>query len=436
MNRRAWNWLVIAVVVAVAVVNPLYRHSQNLPIVTLGLDLRGGVEVLLQAVPEADKSGQRPVPTQQELNGCVAVVRNRVDPGGTKEIYITQVGQDRLLLQVPGEKNPDQVISEIGDTAKLEFINTGDKSFPEGTDFNEEGTDKRKDEYSQYETILTGADLQESHATYDERNRPAIGFTFKKQAVDGKPSAADTFGDFTNNHVGQYMTVLLDGKVLTSPVINGAIWGGNGIIEGQMDRDTVNKTVNELNAGALPVPLTILQSSVVGPTLGADSIDQSFRAGLIGFAVVCLFMLLFYRLPGVVAILTLALYIVVVLGYFSLINATLTLPGIAGFLLSVGMAIDGNIIIFERLKEELRWGKTLVAANEAAFNRAWVAIFDGNVSTLISACVLFFFGTGAVKGFASTLVVGVLVSMFSAVFVTRNALELVVRSAPNEKLYG
>jgi preprotein translocase subunit SecD len=436
MNRRAWNWLVILVVVFVAVLNPIYRHDKNLPIVTLGLDLRGGVEVLLQALPEADAAGNRPTPTDTQISGCIAVVSNRVDPGGTKEIYITRVGPDRLLLQVPGEKNPDRVISVIGETALLEFLNTANQSFPEGTDFNEEGTNKRKSEYAQYETILTGADLEKSFPTFDQQNKPAIGFTFKKQGTGDKKSAADIFGEFTTNHVGQHLTVLLDGKVLTSPNINGPIWGGDGIIQGSMDQQQVKDIVNQLNAGALPVPLTILQSSVVGPTLGESSIQQSFHAGLIGFAIVCVFMLIFYRLPGFVAVLTLALYIVVVLGYFSLINATLTLPGIAGFLLSIGMAIDGNIVIFERLKEELRWGKTLVAANEAAFNRAWVAIFDGNVSTLISAGVLFFFGTGAVKGFATTLVVGVLVSMFSAVFVTRNALDLVVRGVPNEKLYG
>ena len=292
-----------------------------------------------------------------------------------------------------------------------------------------EGTAERKDEFAKYETILTGADLKRAYPTFGQANQPVIGFEFKSDA-------ADTFGNFTNNHVGQYLTILLDGKVLTSPVIDDAIWGGSGIIRGNSTMEEVDKVVRQLNAGALPVPLVVLRSSVVGPTLGQESIDKSIIAGLIGFIIVLLYMIVFYRMPGVVAAAALALYVVLVTGYFSLINATLTLPGIAGFLLSIGMAIDGNIIIFERLKEELRWGKTLVAAMEAAFNRAWVAILDGNVTTLVGAAVLYFFGTGPVKGFAITLSIGILLSMFSAVFVTRNIMELLVRNVRNLKLYA
>ena len=276
--------------------------------------------------------------------------------------------------------------------------------------------------------FFTGADLDRAFVGFNN-NRPIIRFQFKGHA-------ADTFGQFTANHINQYLTILLDGKVLTSPSINSAIWGGSGEISGSFTLEQVDKIVTQLNAGALPVPLMALSSSVVGPTLGQESIDKSFIAGLVGLAIVLIYILIFYRLPGVVAAAALSLYVVLVLGYFSLINATLTLPGIAGLLLSIGMAIDGNIIIFERLKEELRWGKTLVAAMESAFNRAWVAILDGNVTTLIGAGVLFFFGTGPVKGFAVTLSIGILLSMFSAVFVTRNIMELMVRSIRNQRMYG
>ena len=426
MSRRGWNWIIILVVVGVALVNPLYRlfgMDQPQPIVTLGLDLRGGVEVLLQAVPE---EGKQLKPEQME--GVIEVVRNRVDPQGNKEISLSQVGSDRLLLQVPGEKNPDAIIEVIGETALLEFVNTADKSFEAGTDFNDP-SGERLDDYAKYETILTGADLKKAFPTFGQGNQPVIGFDFK-------PGAADTFGEFTNNHVGQYLTILLDGKVLTSPVIDDAIWGGSGIIRGNFSMQEVDKVVRQLNAGALPVPLTVLSSSVVGPTLGQESIDSSFYAGLVGFGLMLVFMIVFYRMPGVVASVVLALYVVVMLGYLSLMNATLTLPGIAGFLLSIGMAIDGNIIIFERLKEELRWGKTLVAAMDAAFNRAWVAILDGNLTTLIAAAVLFFYGTGPVKGFAVTLGIGTIIALFSAVFVTRNVMELIVRNVRNTKLYA
>lgn len=424
MDRRAWNWIIIAIVVVVALINPLYRHySLQAPIVTLGLDLRGGVEVLLRAEPDDGVA-----PAEEQMRGVQYVVRNRVDPQGTKEVSLTQVGMDRILLQVPGEKNPDAILEVIGETALLEFLNTAEQSFDQGFDFNIEGGTERKEEFAKYETILTGADLERAYIVF-QNNRPIIGFSFKG-------AAGDTFGTFTNNHVGQFLTILLDGKVLTSPVIKSAIWGGSGVIEGQFSLEEANKVVTQLNAGALPVPLTPLSSSVVGPTLGKESIDKSFIAGLVGFAVVLLYILIFYRLSGFVAAVALSLYIVLVLGYFSLINATLTLPGIAGFLLSIGMAIDGNIIIFERLKEELRWGKTLVAAMESAFTRAWVAILDGNVTTLIGAAVLYFYGTGPVKGFAVTLSIGILLSMFSAVFVTRNVMEILVRNVRQVKLYS
>jgi len=424
MSRRAWNWIMIGIVLVVALINPLYRVNKlQQPIVTLGLDLRGGVEVLMKADPEGDV-----MPTPDQLSGVQLVVRNRVDPQGTKEVSITQVGVDRILLQVPGEKNPDGIIEVIGETALLEFVDTGEMTFDAGTDFNIEGSKERKEEYAKYKTILTGADLKESYPTTGQIGQTIIGFEFQ-------PHAADTFGKFTNTHQGQYLTILLDGKVLTSPVIESAIWGGTGVITGSYTIAQVDKVVRQLNAGALPVPLTVMSSSVVGPTLGQDSIDKSFIAGLIGFIIVLIYMLVFYRVSGVVAAIALTLYVVLVLGYFSLINATMTLPGIAGFLLSIGMAIDGNIIIFERLKEEIKWGKTLVAALESAFTRAWVAILDGNVTTLIGAAVLYFFGTGPVKGFAVTLSIGILFSLFSAVFVTRNIMEIMVRNLRQTKLY-
>lgn len=433
-QRTLRNWVIIVIVTLIALLNPLYLQfwakDAPLPVVTLGLDLRGGVEVLLKAELDQARQGVEDIPNEQRMQGVMEIVRNRVDPQGTKEISLTMVGTDRLNLQVPGEENPDAILQVIGETALLEFVNTGDQSFEPGTDFNKPGSDERKAEYAKYETVLTGAELKRAYPTFGQRSSgPIIGFEFTKQA-------ADTFGQFTANHVGQYLTVLLDGKVLTSPKINSAIWGGQGVIEGQFTPDHVDKIVRQLNAGALPVPLTPLSSSVVGPTLGQQSINDSIIAGLIGFAIVLLYILLFYRLPGVVAAVALTLYVVLVTGYFSLINATLTLPGIAGFLLSIGMAIDGNIIIFERLKEELRWGKTLNAAVEAAFNRAWVAIFDGNVTTLIGAAVLYFYGTGPVKGFAVTLSIGIILSVFSAVFVSRNIMTILVRNIRSEKLYG
>ncbi|MDQ3023034.1 MAG: protein translocase subunit SecD [bacterium] len=403
----------------------------------MGLDLKGGIEVLLKADPEpksagsgglGDDAGSPGEVTPEQMKGAIEVVRNRVDPQGTKEMFISTVGTDRILLQVPGEKNPENVRKTIGKTALLEFLDTGDESFPEDTDFNVEGTTRRKDEYSKYETILTGKDLSRADAQFDN-GRPVIGFEFK-------PDAGQIFGEFTNNHVGKTLTVLLDGVVLTSPNIEEPIWGGSGIIRGSMTAEDVDRVVRQLNAGALPVPLTILSASVVGPTLGQESIDRSVMAGYVGFAIVLLFMLLIYRLPGLISNFALALYVVVVLGTLSLAGAALTLPGIAGFLLSVGMAIDANIIVYERLKEELRWGKTLHAALDASFARGWGAIIDGQVATLIGAAVLYFFGTGPIKGFAVTLFIGNILALFTGVFVTRVLLQTFSQFAKSPTLYA
>ncbi|MEZ5338929.1 MAG: protein translocase subunit SecD [bacterium] len=424
MSRQVTNWLIILAVLAVGVINPIYRLQKGEPIVTEGLDLRGGVEVLLRAVPE---DGSEPLP--EDITRVKEVVRNRVDPQGQKEIYLTSVGGDRLLLQVPGEDDPDSVISVIGETAYLEFVNTGNQSMPRGTKFNKDGSKERLDEFAKYEQIMDGADLAKAYVGFDQMNKPSINFELN-------PDAAEVFGKFTTNHVGQYLTVLLDGSVITSPSINSPIWGGRGEITGEFTPEDAQKLATQLNAGALPIPLEILSSSVVGPTLGQESIDKSYRAGLLGFLIVLALVIVFYRLPGVVASIALAIYVVLVLGYFSLLDATMTLPGIAAFILSIGMAIDGNVIIFERLKEELRWGKTLRAAIEASFARAWVAIIDGNSTTFIGAVVLFMFGSGPVKGFAITLALGIIFSLFSAVFVTRTMLEALSSSVRNEKLYG
>jgi len=275
---------------------------------------------------------------------------------------------------------------------------------------------------------VSGKDVNKAFVTRDQRGRPAVAFSLKKEG-------AEKFGQFTANNVDKYLAIALDHRIISSPVIRTAIWGGNGIIEGSFSIEEANLLAMQIQGGALPVPVTVLENRVVGPTLGKESIDTSLVAGVIGFLVILAFMLLAYRLPGLVADMALLLYVVLVLGFISLFNVTLTLPGIAGILLSIGMAIDGNVIIFERLKEEIAWGKTLSAAVDAAFARAWVAILDGNMTTLIGALVLFFFGTGPVKGFAIPLSIGVLLSMFSAVFVSRYILTLVALKIKRIALY-
>jgi preprotein translocase subunit SecD len=414
MNKRQANLLLILVVLVIALVQPIWRMAEGFDVVTLGLDLKGGVSVVLQATPPM---GQEVKP--DDMSGLVEVIRNRVDPQGQKEVVITVVGNDRVV-QVPGEKDPNAVLQLIGKTALLEFVHAGKDALEEGASI--EGLN--------LPVVVTGRDLADAYPTRDQMGRPAVGFEFKADA-------ADTFGKFTKNHVKEYLAIALDGVVISCPVINGPIWGGRGIIEGGgFNVENATLLARQIKGGALPIPVQELESRVVGPSLGQESIDASVVAGIGGFIVILLFMILLYRLPGFVSNLALALYVVLLVGYLSLFNVTLTLPGIAGIILSIGMAIDANIIIFERLKEELAWGKTLGAAMEAAFARAWIAILDGNLTTLIAALILFFFGTGPVKGFAITLSLGILISMFSAVFVTRFILEFVTMRFKKLGLYA
>jgi preprotein translocase subunit SecD len=416
MNQRQGNLLLIIIIVTViAVLQPAYRIANKIDMITLGLDLKGGVSVLLQAVPP---QGQPLTP--DDMTGLIEVIRNRVDPQGQRETVITVVGRDRVLVQVPGESKADEILKLIGQTAMLEFLDVGDKTL-------EDGYDVSKDNYP---VILTGRDFANAFPTRDSMGRPAVGFEFKA-------AGADVFGRFTQNNVNRYMAIALDKKIISCPVIRSAIWGGKGIIEGgNFSVEGATLLANQLKGGALPVPVSVLESRVIGPSLGQESIDHSLIAGAVGFVIILLMMIVMYRLPGLVANFALLLYIVLTLGYLSLFGVTMTLPGIAGFILSVGMAIDANIIIYERLKEELSWGKTLMAALEAAFARAWVAILDGNLTTVLAALVLFFFGTGPVKGFAITLSIGIFISMFSAITVVRFILGYMVLHFKKTSLYA
>jgi preprotein translocase subunit SecD len=416
MDKRQGNLLIIIIVVTIlAVIQPIYRLANKIDVITLGLDLKGGVSVLLQAVP---LQGQ-PL-TADDMTGLIEVIRNRVDPQGQRETVITIVGRDRVLVQVPGETKSDDILKLIGETALLEFLDVGDSPLKDGQDVSKDN----------FPVILTGADLENAFPTRDGMGRPAVGFEFK---ADG----ADTFGRFTQNNVNKYMAIALDKKIISCPVIHAAIWGGKGIIEGgNFTVQNATLLANQIKGGALPVPVSVLESRVIGPSLGQESIDRSLLAGTIGFILILLMMIVMYRLPGLVANFALLLYVILTLGYLSLFGVTLTLPGIAGFILSVGMAIDTNIIIYERLKEELSWGKTLIAATEAAFSRAWVAIIDAHMTNILAAMVLFLFGTGPVKGFAITLSIGVGISLFSAITVVRFIMGYMVLHYKKTSLYA
>jgi len=574
-EKRIQNWILVAAVLVLAIAVPLFKISRNEPAVKQGIDLVGGVDLLLEAkVPQGEEKI-----TQDMMLGAIDILRDRLDPEGVKEIILQQMGEDRIVVQIPGEDDPERVKRMIGATASLKFIDAGNDPIPEGTriryvdavtgqpleglqaleeeeeepqveaqvstvmpdqvlfkpedllgfmmepvwdegatpreeialvlqdspagvnlavqttqhqgeylalliddtvrathlitqpltshtirfpelsqdptytiewlDSNlqrmkvvrlevEPETGTRVEEFSltgeiegagEEETeapgridvttdkiVLTGDDFADADVHFGQLGQPMIGFRFK-------PAGREIFGRYTRQHVQQYLAIALDDTIISCPIIKEPILGGNGVIEGSFSMQEAQELVVKLDSGRLPVPLEVIENRTVGPTLGEKSIADSKRAGILGAVLVLLFMALYYRLPGLTADLALVFYMIVFFGALSVLNATLTLPGIAGFIMSIGMAVDANVIIFERLKEELKTGKTFRSATEAAFKRAFTAIFDSNVTTLITALVLYNLGTGPIRGFAVTLSLGILVSMFSALVLTRLLIE-------------
>lgn len=411
----------------------------------LGLDLRGGVQTLLE-VPASYQSEV----TTQALEDARRILENRTNALGVSENTFQVVGERRILAEFPGLDDPEQVIDVIKETGQLEFVDLGDTFLPEGTVIQtdlgqaaETTTDpEAEDEEGAaadqiWHTVMTGDQLRSVSVISNQVGGYQIAFELK-------PEGTQIFREFTTANVGKYLAIVLDKTVLSSPAIENAITDGQGVITGQFTLESANALAIQMRYGALPLPFEVVNSRLIGPTLGEDSLQKSITAGLIGFAIVILFMVLYYRLPGIIAVISILIYATITLALFKLIPVTLTLPGIAGFLLSTGSALDANILIFERLKEELRAGRTLRQAADLAWKRAWSSIRDSNIATLITCAILFIFGSsfGAtiVKGFAFTLGVGVFVSLFCAIIVTRTFLTLVLdrmnREDSNLKWFG
>ncbi|HBN97045.1 MAG TPA: protein translocase subunit SecD [Firmicutes bacterium] len=389
MRRRdGWKLGIILVAVIVSVVF-LYVTPFN-----LGLDLKGGVHVVL----EADESAT--TVTNENMAGVVSIIERRINALGVSEPLIQRQGTRRVIVELPGIHDQQQAIDTVGATALLEFKD------PQGN------------------TALDGSYLRNVQLGQDRYGQPAIDLEFDREGVQ-------LFAQLTTRFQGQATTIVLDGVELQTVMIREPILEGKAQITGGMTMEEARHMVVLLQEGSLPVPMKIMEIRNVGATLGQDSIDRSFRAGIIGVILVVLFIGLYYKSPGFVADFALLIYIVIVLGVLSAINAVLTLPGIAGIILSVGMAVDANVLILERIKEEMADGKRLRSAIEAGFSRAFATILDSNITTLITAAVLFFVGTGGVRGFAVTLGVGILASMFTAVFVTRFILDIVVDRRPD-----
>ncbi len=394
---------------------------------SLGLDLQGGVLLVLEG-----QDTQTTKATREAVDAAMRVIERRIDQLGVVEPTIQRQGDKRIIVELPGIQDPNRAINLIGKTALLEFVDTGSQRLPEGARWSADSKTVTLPGPSQpgqpgqpgpsqtipveKKVIVTGADLDSAQAGFDQSlagaGRGVVNFRFK-----GK--GAKTFEEFTGAHVGQYLTIILDNEVISSPVIQSRITGGQGQISGNFTIDSARDLAVLLRGGSLPVPVEVIENRTVGPELGRDAIDASLHASRIAIIMVTLFMVLYYGLPGLLADVALILYLVVVLALLTGLGATLTLPGIAGIVLSVGMAVDANVIIFEKLKEELRGGKNLRVAITAGWNRAMSAIIDSNVTTLIAAAILFFLGSGPIRGFAVTLTVGVLVSMYTAIIVTR-----------------
>ncbi len=386
------------------------------PRLRLGLDLQGGTRIVLEA---ERRPGVEVTP--DKVDAAMRVIENRIDALGVAEPLLQRQGLDRILVEFPGLQDPQRAKELIGRTALLEFVDTDEQSLPRGAEWLADNRRVRMPDGQVVnfpkKVVVTGADLRDARAEFDQQALQwLVRFRF---AGEG----ARKFEEHTGRSIGEYLTIVLDNRVLSSPVIRARI-PGEGVIEGNFTAEEARDLAILLRGGALPVPVRPVEERTVGPTLGRDSIDRSLRAGWVAAVAVVLFVTAYYRLPGFLASVSLGLYGLLLLALLSVLGATLTLPGIAGVILSLGIAVDGNVIIFEKLKEELRAGKTLRAAVAAGWRRGVVTILDSNLTTLIAAAVLLWLGTGPIRGFAVTLSLGVVASMFTAIVTTRWLVEL------------
>ena len=419
-----------------------------------GLDLKGGLQVLLEADLPSNQSIDR-----NALDAAKGIIENRVNGLGVTEPVVQIAGERRIVVELPGLTNPEQALALIRQTGLLEFVDAGSNFLPEGstvkTDYVHGSnsltgpaatptltatatagatatpaatanagatptaaaspTPAPTPDAPIYHTVMTGAALS-TVTVQSNQGRIVVAFTLTNE---GKK----IFGDHTTANVGRVLAIVLDKKVISSPRIESAITGGEGVIQGSFTTEQANSLALQLRYGSLPVPLKVAETRTIGPTLGQDSLNKSLIAGLIGLSAVIIFMVLYYRLPGTVATLSIGVYALLALAVFKFIPVTLTLAGVAGFMLSTGSSLDANILVFERLKEELRAGRTLLTALDLAWRRALSSILDSNIATIIICLILIWFassfGATIVRGFAVTLLIGVAISLFTALVVTR-----------------
>ena len=392
-NKIILFWIIIALV-AVSVFVIIKKETK------LGLDLVGGSRIVV----EAQKPETVAEITQDMMDSLKWSLESRVNALGVSETTVQQIGTNRILIEIPAIDDPEKAKEFLGETAELEFKSPVKDASGAIIDWKSTG--------------LTGKNLKKAEVSSNSGNGEwAVSLQFDDEGTK-------MFADLTRNMVGEQMAIFFNGQLESAPVIREPIPSGQAQITGNYTYDDAKKQVDLLNAGALPIPAKIIQVNTVGPTLGADSVDKSQFAGMLGLGLVMIFMIITYRLPGLIADIALCIYGVLTFAAFDAVGVTLTLAGIAGFILSVGMAVDANILIFERTKEELKTGRTLVTAINAGFDRAFTSIFDSNMTTILTCAILYFLGTSIIKGFALTLAIGVVISMFTAITVTRNFMHL------------
>ena len=473
MNRN-YRLLILVLVVWALVIWAILPNNPGIHIgnfnrtmeTQLGLDLRGGMRVLLQV----DLSNGANA-TSQELDDAKQILLSRSNALGVSEVNFQTSGTNRIVGEFPGLTDTSQVITALKQVGQLAFVPLGTSQLDAGTKVNIDYSDVTARKAAEAATSGTPAATSAATVTPAATATPEATATAEATAAAGSTSSTATtevktykalltgtalssvnvevsnlgkynvaftmddadakvFGDYTTNHTGEFLAIVLDNVVVECPQVKSAITDGKGIIEGNFTSATANQLAVQLRYGALPVPLKVVETEAVGATLGQDSVKKSILAGVIGLSMVMILMIYFYRLPGLIADLALVMYAMTSFALFKLIPVTLTLAGIAGFVLSIGMAVDANILIFERMKEEMRSGKAIRQAIDLGWKRAWPSIRDSNISTLITCLILFIFGsqfgTTVVMGFSVTLAIGVLVSLFTAIVATRTFFHLVL----------
>lgn len=406
------NPKVSLLIILVLVVASLFVTIKRMPV--LGLDLSGGTRLTIEAVPR-EGAGEVKTVSQQMMDSLYLVIQKRIDKMGVSEAIVQRSGEKRLIVEIPGEQDPERAKQRIGKTGFLEF-----RRYDDALGWQPSG--------------VSGRDLQSADVAPGQGSGWVITFQL---SGEGAKKFKKLTEELSVNKAP--LGIFFDGDMQSAPTVQTVIPNGSGQISGNFTYDEAKLVADTLNAGALPVDIDFIEESTVGPLLGKASIDQSFMAGLAGLGTVLVFMLAYYRLQGLVAGLALVVYTLLTYAAYNLLGVTFTLAGIAGFILSIGMAVDANILIFERTKEEIRAGRSLGKAIDVGFDRAFPSIFDSNTTTIITCVLLWMLGTGAVKGFAITLAIGVMVSMFSAITATRTFMKIAIGGGgpvTNPALFG